>query len=44
MLIKGKKIILVLKILVAIEKIAFGNIEHWHGDERFRFCVGKDYQ
>ena len=44
MMIKGKKFIFVLKILVSIEKIAFGNMEHWHGDERCRFCVVKDYQ
>jgi len=43
MLIKGKKFIFILKIWVAIEKIAFGNIEHLHGDERCRFRVVKDY-
>ena len=43
MLIKGKNLFFILKILVAIEKIAFGNIEHWHGDERRKSCLVKDY-
>ena len=32
-----------MKYLSGNWKIAFGNIEHWHGDERCRFCVVKDY-
>ena len=39
----GKKFMFYIKDMNGNWKVACGNIEHLHGDERCRFCVVKDY-
>jgi len=39
----GKKFMFYIKDKNGNRKVAFGNIEHSHGNERCWVCVGKDY-